>query len=99
MSRLQNPVRIGDRELSNRIIMAPLTCGRVSAGRVTNDLMREYYQPRASAEEATVGRIHLQNRTPVRWQSWHHLQPIEHKSTPVLPVGPACRGVFGRRTF
>ena len=49
MSTLQDPVRIGDWELPNRIIMAPLTRCRASAGRIPNDLMREYYQQRASA--------------------------------------------------
>jgi 2,4-dienoyl-CoA reductase-like NADH-dependent reductase (Old Yellow Enzyme family) len=49
MSASQDPVRIGDWELPNRIIMAPLTRCRASVGRVPNDLMREYYQQRASA--------------------------------------------------
>jgi 2,4-dienoyl-CoA reductase-like NADH-dependent reductase (Old Yellow Enzyme family) len=49
MSTLQDPVRIGDWELPNRIIMAPLTRCRASVGRVPNDLMREYYQQRADA--------------------------------------------------
>src|SRR3981081_160200 len=49
MNILQDPVRIGDWELPNRIIMAPLTRCRASAGRIPNDLMREYYQQRASA--------------------------------------------------
>src|SRR4030081_1693016 len=49
MITLQDPVRIGDWDLPNRIIMAPLTRCRASAGRIPNDLMREYYQQRASA--------------------------------------------------
>ena len=49
MSTLQDPIRIGDWELPNRIIMAPLTRCRASDGRVPNDLMREYYWQRASA--------------------------------------------------
>src|SRR6201985_3984532 len=49
MNTLQNPVRIGDWDLPNRIIMAPLTRCRSSEGRVPNDLMRQYYQQRASA--------------------------------------------------
>src|SRR3982074_2344377 len=49
MATLQDPIRIGDWELPNRVIMAPLTRCRASEGRVPNDLMREYYQQRASA--------------------------------------------------
>lgn len=49
MPTLQDPIRIGDWELPNRVIMAPLTRCRSSEGRVPNDLMRQYYQQRASA--------------------------------------------------
>jgi 2,4-dienoyl-CoA reductase-like NADH-dependent reductase (Old Yellow Enzyme family) len=49
MTTLQDPVRIGDWDLPNRVIMAPLTRCRASEGRVPNDLMREYYRQRAGA--------------------------------------------------
>jgi 2,4-dienoyl-CoA reductase-like NADH-dependent reductase (Old Yellow Enzyme family) len=49
MPTLHDPLRIGDWELPNRVIMAPLTRCRSSEGRVPNDLMRQYYQQRASA--------------------------------------------------
>lgn len=50
MSKLFDPITIGDIELPNRIIMAPLTRARaVGAGRVPNALMAEYYTQRASA--------------------------------------------------
>ena len=49
MAALLDPIRIGDWDLPSRIIMAPLTRCRASAGRVPNDLMREYYRQRASA--------------------------------------------------
>jgi 2,4-dienoyl-CoA reductase-like NADH-dependent reductase (Old Yellow Enzyme family) len=49
MATLQDPIRIGDWDLPNRVIMAPLTRCRASEGRVPNDLMREYYQQRAGA--------------------------------------------------
>jgi 2,4-dienoyl-CoA reductase-like NADH-dependent reductase (Old Yellow Enzyme family) len=49
MATLQDPIRIGDWDLPSRIIMAPLTRCRASAARVPNDLMRKYYQQRASA--------------------------------------------------
>ena len=46
---LFTPIQLGALTLPNRIIMAPLTRCRSSAGRVPNDLMREYYVQRASA--------------------------------------------------
>jgi len=49
MTTLFDPITIGDLELPNRIIMAPLTRSRASAGRVPNALMAEYYVQRASA--------------------------------------------------
>ena len=49
MPRLLEPVRLGDFSLPNRILMAPLTRCRASAGRVPNELMRDYYVQRASA--------------------------------------------------
>ncbi|MFC6672011.1 alkene reductase [Marinobacterium aestuariivivens] len=49
MATLFEPVRIGDIELSNRIVMAPLTRCRADEGRVPSELMREYYRQRASA--------------------------------------------------
>ncbi|WP_263260521.1 alkene reductase [Pseudomonas sp. RIT-PI-S] len=49
MTTLFDPLRVGDLELPNRIIMAPLTRCRASAGRVPNALMAEYYVQRASA--------------------------------------------------
>ncbi|MBD3814717.1 MAG: alkene reductase, partial [Betaproteobacteria bacterium] len=43
MPTLFDPIKIGDLELSNRIIMAPLTRCRAEPGRVPGDLMVEYY--------------------------------------------------------
>jgi 2,4-dienoyl-CoA reductase-like NADH-dependent reductase (Old Yellow Enzyme family) len=50
MSKLFDPIRVGDLDLPNRIIMAPLTRSRaVGGGRVPNALMAQYYVQRASA--------------------------------------------------
>ena len=49
MSLLQSPLQIGAFSLPNRVIMAPLTRCRASAGRVPNALMAEYYAQRAGA--------------------------------------------------
>lgn len=49
MPTLFDSFRMGDLTLPNRIIMAPLTRSRASAGRVPNALMAEYYRQRASA--------------------------------------------------
>jgi N-ethylmaleimide reductase len=47
MTTLFDPLRVGDIELATRIVMAPLTRNRASAGQVPNELMLEYYAQRA----------------------------------------------------
>jgi len=50
MSRLLEPLAVGELELPNRVVMAPLTRNRATMpGRVPNSLMRDYYKQRASA--------------------------------------------------
>lgn len=50
MSKLFQPFKLGDLELPNRVLMAPLTRSRaVGEGRVPNALMTQYYVQRASA--------------------------------------------------
>ncbi|MDR3412751.1 MAG: alkene reductase [Formivibrio sp.] len=49
MTTLFDPIQVGDLQWPNRIVMAPLTRCRASAGRVPNALMAEYYAQRASA--------------------------------------------------
>jgi 2,4-dienoyl-CoA reductase-like NADH-dependent reductase (Old Yellow Enzyme family) len=50
MSKLLEPLGVGELELPNRAIMAPLTRNRATMpGRIPNALMRDYYVQRASA--------------------------------------------------
>jgi 2,4-dienoyl-CoA reductase-like NADH-dependent reductase (Old Yellow Enzyme family) len=50
MSKLLEPLAVGELELPNRIVMAPLTRNRATMpGRVPNVLMHDYYVQRASA--------------------------------------------------
>ncbi|MEC5161148.1 MULTISPECIES: alkene reductase [unclassified Janthinobacterium] len=50
MANLFDPITVGDLQLRNRIIMAPLTRSRATGGaRVPNALMAQYYRQRASA--------------------------------------------------
>src|SRR5450830_1720834 len=49
MATIFDSIKLGDLELPNRIIMAPLTRCRADEGRVPNALMAEYYVQRASA--------------------------------------------------
>lgn len=49
MPGLFDSLKLGELTLPNRIVMAPLTRCRASAGRVPNALMAEYYAQRASA--------------------------------------------------
>jgi 2,4-dienoyl-CoA reductase-like NADH-dependent reductase (Old Yellow Enzyme family) len=46
---LHTPVKLGDLQLPNRIIMAPLTRCRADEGRIPGPLMEAYYAQRASA--------------------------------------------------
>ncbi len=47
---LLQPILFGDLKLPNRVVMAPLTRMRTpSPGAIPNELMREYYEQRASA--------------------------------------------------
>jgi N-ethylmaleimide reductase len=49
MATLFDPVRLGDLQLSNRIVMAPMTRSRAGDGDVPTDLNVEYYRQRATA--------------------------------------------------
>jgi 2,4-dienoyl-CoA reductase-like NADH-dependent reductase (Old Yellow Enzyme family) len=49
MTTIFDPITVGDLQLPNRIIMAPLTRCRADEGRVPNAMMAEYYVQRASA--------------------------------------------------
>jgi N-ethylmaleimide reductase len=47
--RLLTPVRIGEFELPNRVLMAPMTRNRAAAGNVPTELNATYYAQRAAA--------------------------------------------------
>ncbi len=49
MPTLFDPIRIGDIDLANRVVMAPLTRNRAGPGQVPSPLAVEYYRQRASA--------------------------------------------------
>lgn len=49
MTSLFDPIKLGELELPNRIVMAPLTRNRAVAGLKPGDLQVEYYRQRASA--------------------------------------------------
>lgn len=49
MSSLFRPARLGSIDITNRIIVAPLTRARAGSKRMPNDLMVEYYSQRVSA--------------------------------------------------
>lgn len=49
MPTLFDPLVVGEWRLPNRVVLAPLTRTRASAGRVPNALMAEYYRQRVSA--------------------------------------------------
>lgn len=49
MPDLFSPLTLGEIELANRIVMAPMTRSRAGAGDVPTELMVEYYRQRATA--------------------------------------------------
>lgn len=49
MEQLFTPFKVGDTELANRIVMAPMTRSRAMVGDTADDLTAEYYRQRASA--------------------------------------------------
>ena len=49
MTTLFDPIRFGDIELNNRVVMAPLTRDRAGPHQVPTDMMVTYYTQRASA--------------------------------------------------
>lgn len=49
MNKIFSPVRLGDIELANRIVMAPMTRDRAGLHDEPTDLMVEYYRQRATA--------------------------------------------------
>lgn len=49
MADIFSPVRLGDLELANRVVMAPMTRDRAGPQDEPTDLMVEYYRQRASA--------------------------------------------------
>ena len=49
MTALFDPIRVGELDLANRVVMAPLTRNRAAPGQVPSDLAVEYYRQRASA--------------------------------------------------
>src|SRR5882724_3643001 len=49
MPNLFDPIRVGDLDLPNRILMAPMTRLRASPDNIPTPIMAEYYTQRASA--------------------------------------------------
>lgn len=89
MTSLFNPLKAGAFTLKNRIVLAPLTRCRASAGRVPNDMMREYYVQRSSAglmlsEATSVTPIGVgYPDTPGIWSNeqvagWKHITDAVH---------------------
>lgn len=93
---LLTPITIGDLELKNRIVMAPLTRSRAGEERIPNRLMQTYYSQRASAgliiTEATsisrqgLGWLHSPGiYTDEQAKAWQLVTSALHeKETPVF---------------
>jgi 2,4-dienoyl-CoA reductase-like NADH-dependent reductase (Old Yellow Enzyme family) len=91
MPTLNDPIRIGDLDLPNRVLMAPLTRARATEDRVPTHLMLEYYVQRASAgliiSEATcINPLSVgYERTPGIWSdeqvaAWRRITDAVHNA-------------------
>jgi 2,4-dienoyl-CoA reductase-like NADH-dependent reductase (Old Yellow Enzyme family) len=91
MPTLNDPIRIGDLDLPNRVLMSPLTRARATEDRVPTDLMLEYYVQRASAgliiSEATcISPLSVgYERTPGIWSDeqvagWRRITDAVHNA-------------------
>ena len=93
MSTLFNSLQVGDIAVANRIVMAPLTRNRASAGQVPNALMATYYRQRANPvtgagliiTEATqisaMGQGYLDTPgiySPAQVAGWRHITKAVH---------------------
>jgi len=67
---LLTPYKLGDIEIANRVIMAPMTRNRADADGTPNNLMRDYYAQRASA-----GLIVAEGSWPVATGQAYNRQP------------------------
>lgn len=86
---LFDPIRLGELDLANRVVMAPLTRNRAVDGRVPSPLATEYYSQRASAgliiTEATqispLGQGYLDTPglySPEQIQGWRRVTDAVH---------------------
>jgi 2,4-dienoyl-CoA reductase-like NADH-dependent reductase (Old Yellow Enzyme family) len=91
MPSLNDPIRIGDLDLPNRVLMSPLTRSRATEDRIPTDLMLEYYVQRASAgliiSEATcISPLSVgYERTPGIWSEeqvagWRRITDAVHNA-------------------
>jgi 2,4-dienoyl-CoA reductase-like NADH-dependent reductase (Old Yellow Enzyme family) len=91
MQSLNDPIRIGDLDLPNRVLMSPLTRSRATQDRIPTALMLEYYVQRASAgliiSEATcISPLSVgYERTPGIWSDeqvagWRRITDAVHNA-------------------
>src|SRR5258708_44876 len=91
MPSLNDPIRIGDLDLPNRVLMSPLTRSRATEDRVPTDLMLEYYVQRASAgliitEATNISPLPVgYERTPGIWSDeqvagWRRITDAVHNA-------------------
>ena len=89
MPTLFDPSTVGKLDLSNRLVMAPLTRNRAGAGEVPQDIAVEYYRQRATAgliitegtQPSAVGQGYLKTpgiHTPEQIEGWRAVADAVH---------------------
>jgi N-ethylmaleimide reductase len=94
MTDIFSPVTLGDIELANRVVMAPMTRDRAGPGDVPTDIMVDYYRQRAGA-----GLIVTEGTQPSRVGKGYWRTPGIHSEAQVegwRKVADAVHGEGGR---
>lgn len=91
MKALFEPVKLGDLNLQNRIIMAPMTRDRAGSDDVPNDIMVQYYAQRASA-----GLIITEGTQPSKAGKGYWRTPGIHSDAQVAGWACVADAVHGR---
>ena len=108
MSKLFEPLRLGELHLANRIVMAPMTRNRAGADGVPGELMADYYGQRGDAglivAEGTwpsaVGQSYCRQpgiATPAQIAGWRHVTDAVHARGGLIVLQIMHGGRIGSR--
>ena len=108
MSKLFEPLQLGDLRLANRIVMAPMTRNRASADGVPGELMAQYYGQRADAGlivaegawPSAAGQAYCRQpgiATPAQMAGWRRVTDAVHARGGLIVLQVMHGGRIGSR--